>query len=81
MNVMMILMGIVLLAMFCQWLAWKTRLPAILYLLAAGIICGPLSAYLFHNNGFIDPVELFGDKLLYPFDIFFLIPKVYVKIL
>lgn len=43
----------------CQWLAWLTRLPAILYLLILGIVIGPLLGYL-------DPDALFGD-LLFPF--------------
>lgn len=43
----------------CQWLAWFTRLPAILYLLIIGIVAGPVSGYL-------DPDALFGD-LLFPF--------------
>lgn len=43
----------------CQWLAWKTRLPAILYLLLAGLIAGPISGHL-------NPDILFGE-LLFPF--------------
>ncbi|MEL6922362.1 MAG: cation:proton antiporter, partial [Pseudomonadota bacterium] len=37
-----------------QWLAWRFRLPAIVLLLAAGFIAGPMT-------GFIDPVGDFGD--------------------
>ncbi|MFQ5477884.1 MAG: cation:proton antiporter [Candidatus Binatia bacterium] len=40
-----------------QWLAWRVRLPAILLLLTAGVITGPLT-------GLIDPDALFGDLLL-----------------
>jgi len=29
-------------AFLCQWLAWRTRIPAILYLLIAGFLAGPL---------------------------------------
>jgi len=29
-------------AFFCQWLAWRTRIPAILYLLVSGLLAGPL---------------------------------------
>lgn len=29
-------------AFLCQWLAWRTRIPAILYLLISGLIAGPL---------------------------------------
>lgn len=45
-------------ALFCQWLAWKARLPAILFLLLAGLLMGPLT-------GWLDPDALFGD-LLFP---------------
>ncbi|MEO0544548.1 MAG: sodium:proton antiporter [Pseudomonadota bacterium] len=37
-----------------QWLAWRFRLPAIVLLLAAGFLAGPVT-------GFIDPVRDFGD--------------------
>lgn len=40
----------------CQWLAWRMRLPAILFLLGVGILVGPLL-------GWIDPDALFGDLL------------------
>jgi NhaP-type Na+/H+ or K+/H+ antiporter len=46
------------LAALCQWLAWRVRLPAILFLLLAGIVAGPVA-------GWLQPTELFGD-LLYP---------------
>src|SRR3569623_966990 len=42
----------------CQWLAWWLKLPAILFLLLAGIGVGPLS-------GILQPDRLFGD-LLFP---------------
>lgn len=48
-----------LIGMACQWLAWRVRLPAILFLLLAGILAGPVS-------GWLHPDELFGD-LLFPF--------------
>ncbi len=47
-----------LVAFGCQWLAWRVRLPAILFLLGAGIILGPLTSVL-------SPDELFGE-LLFP---------------
>jgi NhaP-type Na+/H+ or K+/H+ antiporter len=40
-----------------QWIAWTLRLPAILLLLTAGVVAGPIS-------GLIDPDALFGDLLL-----------------
>ncbi|WP_222105334.1 cation:proton antiporter [Denitromonas ohlonensis] len=43
----------------CQWLAWRMRLPAILFLLIAGIVAGPI-------GGWLDPDALLGD-LLFPF--------------
>jgi NhaP-type Na+/H+ or K+/H+ antiporter len=43
----------------CQWVAWKVKLPAILFLLAAGILAGPAL-------GILDSTALFGD-LLFPF--------------
>ncbi|MEP1216746.1 MAG: sodium:proton antiporter [Marinobacter sp.] len=46
------------LSLFCQWLAWRVRMPAILFLLAGGIAAGPLF-------GFLDPEAVFGD-LLFP---------------
>ncbi|WP_098422269.1 cation:proton antiporter [Marinobacter sp. LV10R520-4] len=44
--------------MFCQWLAWRVRMPAILFLLAGGIASGPVLGYL-------NPEDVFGD-LLFP---------------
>lgn len=55
----MILATIGLTAMACQWLAWKLRLPAILFLLLAGLFAGPVM-------GWLDPDALFG-QLLFPF--------------
>lgn len=45
--------------MFCQWIAWRLRLPAILFLLLAGLLIGPVA-------GWLDPDALFGE-LLFPF--------------
>lgn len=44
---------------FCQWLAWRVKLPAILFLLCTGILAGPVF-------GVLDSDALFGD-LLFPF--------------
>lgn len=49
---------IAILAFACQWLAWRVKLPAILFLLASGLIVGPLT-------GWFDPDPLFGE-LLFP---------------
>ena len=43
----------------CHWLAWRVKLPAIIFLLLAGILAGPVT-------GLIHPDKLFGD-LLFPF--------------
>lgn len=53
-----ILASITLIGIACQWLAWWLKLPAILFLLLAGIVAGPVS-------GFLRPDALFGD-LLFP---------------
>ncbi|WP_237758953.1 cation:proton antiporter, partial [Pseudomonas aeruginosa] len=45
-------------ALLSQWLAWRLRLPAILFLLLSGIVAGPLL-------GWLDPDEMFGP-LLFP---------------
>lgn len=42
----------------CQWLAWRLRLPAILFLLVVGLIAGPIS-------GVFNPHLLLGE-LLFP---------------
>lgn|SRR5690554_160996 len=54
----LILAGIGVTSLACQWLAWRVRMPAILFLLAGGIIAGPVI-------GFLRPDEVFGD-LLFP---------------
>lgn len=53
------LASIVGLGISAQWLAWRTKLPAILVLLAFGLIAGPAT-------GLLDPDHLMGD-LLSPF--------------
>lgn len=52
------LAGVLLAGIACQWIAWRVRLPAIIFLLAAGIAAGPLL-------GLLDPDALLGD-LLFP---------------
>ncbi|MBK9130257.1 MAG: sodium:proton antiporter [Gammaproteobacteria bacterium] len=58
-HTMLLIAGIGVLALLCQTLAWWLRLPAILFLLLAGMAAGPLLHW-------IDPAALFGD-LLFPF--------------
>lgn len=58
-HVIPLLAGIGLIAILCQWLAWWAKIPAILFLLAAGLLAGPVT-------GWLDPDALFGP-LLFPF--------------
>ena len=51
-----ILAGIGVVSLVCQWLAWRLRQPAILFLLIAGIVLGP-------GVGVLDPDALLGDML------------------
>jgi NhaP-type Na+/H+ or K+/H+ antiporter len=46
------------LAVTCQWLGWRFKLPAIVFLLTGGLIAGPVT-------GWLQPDDLFGD-LLFP---------------
>jgi len=55
---MFMLAMICLIGIGCQWLAWWMKLPAILFLLIAGITLGPVT-------GTLDPDSLFGT-LLFP---------------
>ena len=50
--------GIGALAILCQWLGWRLKLPAIVFLLTAGLLAGPVT-------GWLQPDALFGD-LLFP---------------
>lgn len=52
------LAGLGVLGLGCQWLAWRLKLPAILFLLIAGIVIGPVT-------GIFQPNDMFGD-LLFP---------------
>ncbi|MFH1218008.1 MAG: sodium:proton antiporter [Pseudomonadota bacterium] len=54
-----ILSCVIFAGIICQWIAWRVKLPAILFLLFTGIIVGPVA-------GLLDSDALFGD-LLFPF--------------
>ncbi|MFO7576745.1 MAG: sodium:proton antiporter [Pelovirga sp.] len=55
-----VILALVLVAgILCQWLAWRVKLPAIVFLLGCGIAVGPVA-------GWLDPDQLLGD-LLFPF--------------
>ena len=58
-EVVFALAAVGMIALLCQWLAWAVRLPAILPLLLAGIVLGPVT-------GLLDADALFGE-LLFPF--------------
>ncbi|WP_110993303.1 cation:proton antiporter [Pseudomonas sichuanensis] len=49
--------GIGAAALACQWLAWRLKLPAILFLLLSGILAGPVL-------GWLQPQALFGPLLM-----------------
>ncbi len=57
-NITIAIAAIGVIGAACQWLAWRLRLPAILFLLLAGIAVGPV-------GGWLQPDALFG-KLLFP---------------
>lgn len=56
-DIALFLSLIVLLGIACQWLAWRVQLPAILFLLIAGLLIGP-------GFGLLDPDEVFGELLM-----------------
>ncbi len=53
---MLELAGIIVLGIFAQWLAWRTKVPAILPLILIGLLVGPISTFFTHD----------GEKLLEP---------------
>ena len=56
---LLVLSGVLAMGFACQWIAWRVRLPSILFLLLAGVVAGP-------TFGWLEPDALFGD-LLEPF--------------
>jgi NhaP-type Na+/H+ or K+/H+ antiporter len=48
---------VIVLGVAAQWLAWRVRLPSILFLLTTGFLAGPVL-------GWLDPNAVFGDLLL-----------------
>ncbi len=53
---LLILTGILAVGFACQWVAWRVKLPSILFLLFSGIVLGPVL-------GLLDPDEVFGELL------------------
>ncbi len=45
-NEMVVIAGVLAVGIVCQWLAWRVKLPAILPLLAAGFLAGPVLGWL-----------------------------------
>ncbi|MEJ2097665.1 MAG: cation:proton antiporter [Deltaproteobacteria bacterium] len=58
-NALVLISAILLTGIACQWVAWRVKLPAILFLLFSGIIAGPVL-------GWLQPDRLFGN-FLFPF--------------
>lgn len=65
------LAGIIVLGIFAQWIAWRTRVPAILPLILIGLSVGPLST-LWSEDGskWIEPI-FNGTKGLFPGELLF----------
>jgi NhaP-type Na+/H+ or K+/H+ antiporter len=56
-NVDLVILSAIFVAGFaCQWIAWRVKLPSILFLLLTGIFAGPVM-------GWLKPDELLGDLL------------------
>ncbi|SDP59423.1 cation:proton antiporter [Desulforhopalus singaporensis] len=58
-EILSVIAGSFAVCILCQWIAWWMKLPAIIFLLAAGIFAGPVS-------GLFNPETLLGD-LFTPF--------------
>jgi NhaP-type Na+/H+ or K+/H+ antiporter len=54
----LMLAGVLMVGFLAQWLAWKLKLPAIVFLLLAGLVLGPML-------GVLDPDQMLGE-LLFP---------------
>ena len=46
----LMLAGMLMIGFLAQWLAWRVKLPAILFLLLAGILLGPVSGVLIRTS-------------------------------
>ena len=58
-GVVLALAGVLAAGVAAQWVGWRLRVPAIVFLLAVGLLAGPIT-------GVLDPDDLLGD-LLFPF--------------
>ena len=43
---LLMIAAVVVLGIGAQWVAWRTRLPSILLLLAAGVLAGPATGFI-----------------------------------
>ena len=60
------LAGIIILGIFAQWLAWRVRVPAILPLIVAGLLVGPISTLVTEDGSkLINPI-FNGETGLFP---------------
>lgn len=58
--------SIIILGIFAQWVAWRTKLPAILPLILIGLLVGPISTFFMEDGTkFIQPIYD-GNKGLFP---------------
>lgn len=57
-GILLALTGIIVAGIAAQWLAWRVKVPAILFLLMIGVLLGPML-------GWLNPDQLLGD-LLFP---------------
>jgi NhaP-type Na+/H+ or K+/H+ antiporter len=58
-NFMIVIACLFTVCSLCQWIAWRVKLPAIIFLLISGLLAGPVF-------GLLDPDKLLGD-LFFPF--------------
>lgn len=60
------MMAILFLGFLSQWLAWRFKLPAILFLILCGLLIGPLSVHLSHSGIPLFNPQAYFEDLLYP---------------
>ena len=51
-----LLASILIVGIALQWIGWRLKIPALILLIAAGFIMGPVT-------GWLKPSEVFGDLL------------------
>ena len=62
------LAGFLILGIFCQWVAWKIKVPAIIPLIFTGLLLGPISTF-FTANGekLLSGDSIFQGEILFAF--------------